>query len=77
MIFCTGICWPWMAVNACAGLVELLPMWLAPNLVTLAGTACVLFAYILNIFYIPTFVDDGASTQANERWQLLDFRVRL
>jgi hypothetical protein len=38
-----------------AGLVTCLPMWLAPNLITLAGTLCVLAAYILNIAFNPGF----------------------
>ncbi|GFH29710.1 CDP-ethanolamine:DAG ethanolamine phosphotransferase, partial [Haematococcus lacustris] len=38
--------------NAC---VQRLPLWLAPNLITLAATMCIASAYILNIIYVPDF----------------------
>ena len=30
-------------------------MWLAPNLITLAGTLLIVEAYLLNMWYSPTF----------------------
>ena len=38
-----------------AGLVSLLPMWLAPNLITLVASACIAIAYALNALYLPDF----------------------
>ena len=34
---------------------ELLPRWLAPNLITLTGLACLFAAYLLTIVYLPDF----------------------
>jgi hypothetical protein len=39
-----------------AGSVQQLPMWLAPNLVTLLGTMALLVAYLINTYYTPDFV---------------------
>eukprot|EP00798_Chlamydomonas_sp_ICE-L_P032530 gene32530-17245_t len=36
-------------------LVELLPMWLAPNLVTLTGLSAVFAAYLINTVYLVNF----------------------
>jgi hypothetical protein len=34
-------------------------MWLAPNLITLAGTMAVVLAYLLSIVYCPTFSEEA------------------
>lgn len=36
-------------------LVDRLPLWLAPNLITLAASLCILLAYLLNVAYLPDF----------------------
>lgn len=40
-------------------LVNKLPLWLAPNVITLAGTLCIVAAYALNIIYNPSFVGEA------------------
>ncbi|CAD7701202.1 unnamed protein product [Ostreobium quekettii] len=35
--------------------VSKLPMWLAPNMITLSGTLAVVMAYLLTIWYLPNF----------------------
>jgi hypothetical protein len=42
-------------------LVDLLPMWLAPNCITLMATASIVAAYILNALYLPDFSGERAS----------------
>lgn len=37
------------------GLVNRLPLWLAPNLITLIASACIAVAYAINIVYLPNF----------------------
>jgi hypothetical protein len=44
-----------MFANYDAGLVEFLPMWLAPNLITLMASACIAVAYAVNVVYLPDF----------------------
>lgn len=44
-----------VAPNAFAGVVELLPRWLAPNLITLAGTFGLVLAYLVSAYYVPSF----------------------
>lgn len=34
---------------------ELLPRWLAPNLITLAGTFGLILAYFVSAYYVPSF----------------------
>ena len=36
-----------------AGIVELLPLWLAPNLITLIGIFGLVVAYVVTLFYLP------------------------
>ncbi len=43
---------------ACAVCVSRLPMWLAPNLITLAGTLAIVAAYALNVYYNPSFTGE-------------------
>lgn len=51
------------------GLVNLLPLWLAPNLITLAASTCIAIAYAVNALYLPDFTGrahgdgDGALTR--------------
>ena len=55
-----------MSLNACltlmlhddAGLTELLPRWLAPNLITLTGTFGLILAYCVSLYYVPTFTGE-------------------
>ena len=37
-----------------AGLTELLPTWVAPNLITMVGMAGLIGSYFLFLFYLPT-----------------------
>ncbi len=37
----------------CAGIVNLLPVWLAPNLITLIGIFALVVAYVITLFYLP------------------------
>ncbi len=39
----------------CAGTTSQLPMWLAPNLITLLGIFGLIIAYVLTALYIPGF----------------------
>jgi hypothetical protein len=32
-----------------------MPMWLAPNLITLTGTMCLIVAYLISAWYSPDF----------------------
>ena len=41
-----------------AGLTELLPRWLAPNLITLTGTFGLILAYFVSLYYVPTFTGE-------------------
>ena len=41
-----------------AGLTELLPRWLAPNLITLTGTFGLVLAYLVSLHYVPTFTGE-------------------
>ncbi|KAL6763528.1 CDP-Ethanolamine:DAG ethanolamine phosphotransferase [Haematococcus lacustris] len=41
------------------GLVGLMPMWLAPNLITLMGTLCVVAAYLVTMLHQPLFTGDS------------------
>ena len=36
-----------------AGVVELLPLWLAPNLITLIGVSALVLAYVVTLSYLP------------------------
>ena len=36
-----------------AGIVELLPLWLAPNLITLIGVSALVLAYVVTLFHLP------------------------
>lgn len=45
-------------VGSPAGVVELLPRWLAPNLITLAGTFGLILAYFVSAYYVPSFSGD-------------------
>jgi hypothetical protein len=47
-----------------AGSVELLPLWLAPNLITLLGTMWLVVAYAVNAYYSPDFQSRQAGRQA-------------
>ncbi|CAK0780569.1 hypothetical protein CVIRNUC_005097 [Coccomyxa viridis] len=38
-------------------LTELLPRWLAPNLITLTGTFGLILAYFVSLYYVPTFTE--------------------
>jgi hypothetical protein len=38
--------------------VDRLPMWLAPNLITLVASACIFAAYALNVAYLPDFTGE-------------------
>lgn len=42
-------------------MVELLPMWLAPNAVTLLGFLCILINVIFLVIYMPDLVGPGPS----------------
>lgn len=42
--------WNWVTAN-------LVPIWIAPNLITLLGTLCMFCSYCLAIFFSPDFVD--------------------
>ena len=33
-------------------------MWLAPNLITLMASACIMVAYALNLYYLPGFTGE-------------------
>lgn len=46
---------PRLMPGAAAGSVELLPLWLAPNLITLLGTMWLVLAYGINAYYSPDF----------------------
>lgn len=35
------------------GVVELLPLWLAPNLITLIGVSALVLAYVVTLSYLP------------------------
>lgn len=37
----------------CAGIVSVLPLWLAPNLITLIGIFALVVAYVVTLFYLP------------------------
>ncbi len=37
----------------CAGIVNFLPLWLAPNLITLIGIFALVVAYVITLFYLP------------------------
>lgn len=50
-----------------ADCVKLLPMWLAPNLVTLSGLFCLIVAYIANAYYLPDFVGRPRSLPQQRR----------
>ena len=47
-----------------AGLVSLLPMWLAPNLITLVASACIAIAYAVNALYLPDFTGGALGSGA-------------
>lgn len=40
-------------LSCSAGIVELLPLWLAPNLITLIGVFALVVAYVVTLFYLP------------------------
>lgn len=46
-------------------LVVLLPMWLAPNMVTLCGLMCVLISHFVAMFYIPTLSEEAPRWVSN------------
>lgn len=39
--------------------VERLPLWLAPNLITLIASGCIAAAYALNTIYLPDFTGEA------------------
>lgn len=41
------------SLTCSAGIVELLPLWLAPNLITLIGVSALVVAYVVTLFYLP------------------------
>ncbi|KAL3137923.1 hypothetical protein ABBQ38_005170 [Trebouxia sp. C0009 RCD-2024] len=41
------------------GIVELLPLWLAPNLITLIGVSALVVAYVVTLFYLPGLAGSG------------------
>lgn len=43
------------SLPGCAGIVNYLPMWLAPNLITLLGTMGLVLGYIASAIYLPEF----------------------
>ncbi|KAF5839936.1 hypothetical protein DUNSADRAFT_18217 [Dunaliella salina] len=48
--------WEWLTLQ--------LPMWLAPNLITLIGLIGIMLSYIASALYFPDFTDD----QSGPRW---------
>lgn len=44
-----------------SGATELIPLWVAPNLITLAGMLGLILSYFLFLFYLPTL--------EGERWR--------
>ena len=48
---CSGrTCHYWLL---CTGIVNVLPLWLAPNLITLIGIFALVVAYVTTLFYLP------------------------
>lgn len=42
-----GPFWDWLVTK--------LPLWLAPNLITLIGTFAIFASYLINAYYLPDF----------------------
>ena len=63
-----------MAVAA-AGLVNCLPLWLAPNLITLVGLIGMFVAYGIGCYYDPDF--DGGCQGGRGDWYRVLLRPRL
>jgi hypothetical protein len=59
---------PGPAAPVGAGCVERMPMWLAPNLITLTGTIGLIIAYCVSAWYSPDF--------AGGAWRPAAFRAR-
>lgn len=46
-----------------AGMVSLLPMWLAPNLITLMASCAIVAAYATNVYFNPGFTGEFMAIQ--------------
>ena len=47
-----------MYVGTCAGVTELLPKWVAPNLITLTGMFALFYSYALSLWYLPALAGE-------------------
>jgi hypothetical protein len=53
-----------MDVTVCAGAALQLPLWLAPNLITLMGTMALVASYLTSAYYTPDFEGEAATAAA-------------
>ena len=52
----------------CAGATARLPLWLAPNLITMIGLAGLVLAYIVAFIYLPSFEGLELCVEVSRGW---------